>query len=149
MTLSLLRKVCLITTLKSGHYSQLTQSHLCLKSIRQCFTSRHSGRKELSIIYSLPLSIPKESGWVTAKSFVFSFTQSLLILFVSEYKYIISTLKPFVKKNFKSFFYSLSGWELDAFASTPHLRSEIPRSLLHLVCQVGRALLSLSVSLFS
>jgi len=40
---SLLRKVSHIVSIKSGHYSQLTQSHLCLKSIRQCFTSRHSG----------------------------------------------------------------------------------------------------------
>lgn len=41
-TRSLLRKVCLHTTIKSGYYSRITLISKYLKSIRQYFTSRHS-----------------------------------------------------------------------------------------------------------
>ena len=67
-----------------------------LKSIRRFLRDASLGKQLKGYLFA-------RSEEVNAKSFIFSFTQSLLILFVSEYKYIISTLKPFVKKNFKSF----------------------------------------------
>ena len=78
----------------------------CLKSIRQFFTSRHSSKQSEDYLFA------------EAEPFIFSCTRLLLhIRIIFNYKYIILTLKPFVKRNFKLFISTSLEGELDAFAS--------------------------------
>ena len=77
----------------------------CLRSIRLCFTSRHSGKQS------------EDYFLAEAQTFIFSSIRLLLYKDNFNYKYIILTLKPFVKRNFKLFISTSLEGELDAFAS--------------------------------